>query len=215
MSSTVKGRGRVIGRNGLATRKRLLDALAHLLAESSDYRVTPVDVARKADMSPAAFYQYFASMEEAMKELSVVLAASVEEAMTEALSEAVKNAPEGEHWAAVFAFQFAAVVSAFEDVCVASLPVLSAVASQAVGKSNSFSDALAQIRDSLVRALLDVAGYNGFAHSPDLLDEEASALLMFYLLPLGADQNTVVDDLRNRASDIAREMHVTEEVRGR
>ena len=58
--------GRVPGRRGLATRQRLLDHVAEMLATSSYRDVRVVDVARKAGTSPATFYQYFADVEEAI-----------------------------------------------------------------------------------------------------------------------------------------------------
>jgi AcrR family transcriptional regulator len=62
--------GRVPGRRGLATRQRLLDHVAEMLASSSYRDVRVVDVARKAGTSPATFYQYFADVEEAVLALA-------------------------------------------------------------------------------------------------------------------------------------------------
>ncbi|MFM7069395.1 MAG: TetR/AcrR family transcriptional regulator, partial [Actinomycetes bacterium] len=50
--------GRVPGRRGLATRQRLLDHTAALLATTSYRDLTVVDIAREAGTSPATFYQY-------------------------------------------------------------------------------------------------------------------------------------------------------------
>ena len=55
--------GRLPGRRGLATRKRLLAATASLL-ETTGYRdLKVVEVAREAGTSPATFYQYFPDAE--------------------------------------------------------------------------------------------------------------------------------------------------------
>jgi AcrR family transcriptional regulator len=62
--------GRVPGRRGLATRQRLLDHVADMLASSSYRDVRVVDVARQAGTSPATFYQYFADVEEAVLALA-------------------------------------------------------------------------------------------------------------------------------------------------
>ena len=68
--------GRLPGRRGLATRKRLLAATASLL-ETTGYRdLRVVEVAREAGTSPATFYQYFPDAESAV----LVLAAELTEA---------------------------------------------------------------------------------------------------------------------------------------
>jgi AcrR family transcriptional regulator len=55
--------GRVPGRRGMATRRRLLDALAGMLATTSYRDLKVVDVARAAGTSPATYYQYFPHVE--------------------------------------------------------------------------------------------------------------------------------------------------------
>ncbi|MET0737315.1 MAG: TetR/AcrR family transcriptional regulator, partial [Acidimicrobiales bacterium] len=62
--------GRVPGRRGLATRQRLLDHVAEMLAAGSYRDLRVVDVARQAGTSPATFYQYFADVEEAVLALA-------------------------------------------------------------------------------------------------------------------------------------------------
>ena len=55
--------GRVPGRRGLATRKRLVECTIKLLA-STPYRDLKVtDITRAAGTSPATFYQYFVDIE--------------------------------------------------------------------------------------------------------------------------------------------------------
>jgi AcrR family transcriptional regulator len=71
--------GRVPGRRGLATRQRLLDHVADMLASSSFRDVRVVDVARQAGTSPATFYQYFADVEEAVLALAEEVARVSEE----------------------------------------------------------------------------------------------------------------------------------------
>ncbi len=51
--------GRALGPRALHTRQRLLDATVALLNERSVRDVSVVEIARKADTSPATFYQYF------------------------------------------------------------------------------------------------------------------------------------------------------------
>src|SRR5258708_4193522 len=62
--------GRVAGRRGQATRTRLLECLAELLASTSYRDVTVIDVARQAGTSPATFYQYFPDIQTAVAELA-------------------------------------------------------------------------------------------------------------------------------------------------
>jgi AcrR family transcriptional regulator len=58
--------GRVPGRRGRATRQRLLDCTAELLANTSWRAVKVIDIAREAGTSPATFYQYFENVEQAI-----------------------------------------------------------------------------------------------------------------------------------------------------
>jgi AcrR family transcriptional regulator len=66
--------GRVPGRRGLATRRRLLDALAGMVETTSYRDLKVVDVARAAGTSPATFYQYFPQVEAAVLALADELA---------------------------------------------------------------------------------------------------------------------------------------------
>lgn len=62
--------GRTLGRRGLETRRKLLEATEELLATQSLRDVRVVDIARKVGTSPATFYQYFKDVEEAVLALS-------------------------------------------------------------------------------------------------------------------------------------------------
>jgi AcrR family transcriptional regulator len=66
--------GRVPGRRGLATRRRLLDALAGMLDTTAYRDLKVVDIARAAGTSPATFYQYFPQVEAAVLALAEELA---------------------------------------------------------------------------------------------------------------------------------------------
>jgi len=66
--------GRVPGRRGIATRRRLLDCTAELLAKTSYRDIKVIDIAREAGTSPATFYQYFAEVEQAVLGLAEELA---------------------------------------------------------------------------------------------------------------------------------------------
>jgi AcrR family transcriptional regulator len=65
--------GRVPGRRGMATRQRLLDSVAALLASTPYRDITVTDVARGAQTSPATYYQYFADIESAVIALAEVV----------------------------------------------------------------------------------------------------------------------------------------------
>ena len=57
--------GRPLGPRALRTRQRLLDATASLLVERSVLDIPVVEIARKAETSPATFYHCFRDVEEA------------------------------------------------------------------------------------------------------------------------------------------------------
>jgi AcrR family transcriptional regulator len=62
--------GRRLGRRAQETRRRLLDATAELLESRPLLDLTVVEVARRAGTSPAAFYQYFPNVHEALLALA-------------------------------------------------------------------------------------------------------------------------------------------------
>lgn len=57
--------GRALGPRALKTRQRLLDATEDLLNERSLLDIAVVDIARRAETSPATFYHYFKDVEAA------------------------------------------------------------------------------------------------------------------------------------------------------
>jgi AcrR family transcriptional regulator len=62
--------GRSLGKRGAQTRRRLLDATAHLLEHHGVRDLRVVDIAREVGTSPATFYQYFRDVEEAVLALA-------------------------------------------------------------------------------------------------------------------------------------------------
>src|SRR4051812_687459 len=62
--------GRPVGRRGAQTRRRLLDATAHLLEHHGIRDLRVVDIARAVGTSPATFYQYFRDVEDAVLDLA-------------------------------------------------------------------------------------------------------------------------------------------------
>ena len=69
-TKTVDQSGRTLGPRALETRQRLLDATVELLDESSVRDISVVEIARKANTSPATFYQYFKDVGEATLRLA-------------------------------------------------------------------------------------------------------------------------------------------------
>ena len=67
--------GRVPGRRGIATRRRLLDCTAVLLGRTAYRDIKVIDIAREAGTSPATFYQYFEDVEQAVLVLAEELTA--------------------------------------------------------------------------------------------------------------------------------------------
>jgi len=58
--------GRTLGRRGMQTRARLLEATEELLSEGGLRELRVVDIARRIGSSPATFYQYFKDADEAV-----------------------------------------------------------------------------------------------------------------------------------------------------
>jgi AcrR family transcriptional regulator len=71
--------GRVPGRRGRATRTRLLECTADMLATTSFRELKVIDIAREASTSPATFYQYFPDVESAILVLTEEMAESTNE----------------------------------------------------------------------------------------------------------------------------------------
>ena len=64
-TAAVAQTGRALGPRALKTRKKLLDATESLLRERSILDISVVDIARRAETSPATFYHYFKDVEAA------------------------------------------------------------------------------------------------------------------------------------------------------
>lgn len=67
---TVALDGRRLGRRGMQTRRRLLDATEELLREKGLRDLRVVDIARRVGSSPATFYQYFKDADAAVLALA-------------------------------------------------------------------------------------------------------------------------------------------------
>ncbi len=69
-AQTFDQNGRAVGRRGLKTRQRLLEATATLLREQGMRDLRVVEIAREIGTSPATFYQYFKDVKEAILRLA-------------------------------------------------------------------------------------------------------------------------------------------------
>jgi AcrR family transcriptional regulator len=132
--------GRVPGRRGRATRRRLLDQTAAMLRERSYRDVTVIEIARAAGTSPATFYQYFADVEAAVLVLADGLVADAE-----ALARTV-----GEAWAARSDYEAALdVVDAFVAFWDRHRPVLRVVELAAAEGDHRFRQARVRALDGV------------------------------------------------------------------
>src|SRR3954447_3586982 len=80
--------GRVPGRRGLATRRKLIDCTIKLLATTPYRDLKVTDITRAAGTSPATLYQYFVDLEDV---LLAVAQQTTEEARQ--LVELIENRP--------------------------------------------------------------------------------------------------------------------------
>jgi len=62
--------GRKLGRRGIETRQKLLDATLQLLAERSVLDVSVAEIARQVGSAPSLFYHYFKDVEEAVQQIA-------------------------------------------------------------------------------------------------------------------------------------------------
>jgi AcrR family transcriptional regulator len=79
--------GRTLGKRGAATRRRLLDATASLLADRGVLELRVVDIARSVGTSSATYYQYFREVDEAVLVLTEEIGAHDVEPLAQLLDE--------------------------------------------------------------------------------------------------------------------------------
>ena len=150
--------GRLPGRRGLATRKRLLAATASLL-ETTGYRdLKVVEVAREAGTSPATFYQYFPDAESAV----LVLAAELTEAWRYELATLVADGdwmgnPDGAARPAA---------EGFLDFWTAHRAVLGVLDLASTEGDERFRDLRTRLLNGPTAAMVDVAVASGAAGDP-------------------------------------------------
>lgn len=74
MTNPIALDGRSLGKRGALTRRRLLDATAHLLESVGVRDLRVVEIARDVGTSPATFYQYFRDVDDAVLALAAEVA---------------------------------------------------------------------------------------------------------------------------------------------
>lgn len=152
MTTILTSDGRAVGERGRLTRRALLDCLPAQL-DATGYRDLGVaDVARAAGTSPATFYQYFASVEDALYVLA-------EEAADAAASHPVlrETLP---HWDGRDAAPAMGMTDAFFGLYAEHRPVLRAVEVRADEGDQRFAAVRNRFLDSL-RAPLALAVAHG------------------------------------------------------
>jgi AcrR family transcriptional regulator len=185
--------GRVPGHRGLATRQRLLDQVAELLATTSYRDVRVVDVARRAGTSPGTFYQYFADVEGAV----LALAEEVARAGNDALVPLV----EGPRWRGQAGYDAAlAVVDGFLQFWADHGPVV-----RVMDLATTEGDArFRQIRSRLFTRFNEVLSERVTQERPvgDGIDPRATAGAMTSMLAHVADHRYGFESYGIRTADV-------------
>lgn len=163
--------GRVPGRRGSATRQRLLDCTASLLAHTGYRDLTVADIARCAGTSPAAFYQYFTDVESALLELAAELGDGLREVVEE-ITTGAWTGPDGPAVAR-------RVVTGFLDYYEEHRPVYRVVDLAAGEGDLRFRQARARVLATVTEALVGTIGRS----RPDGdVDAEATAYILVSML---------------------------------
>jgi len=79
---TTNKQGQSLGRKGMATRRRLMDAAAKLLKVQSPVELTAVSIAKTAKTSSATFYMYFDDIQDILAALSELAAHDMGDALS-------------------------------------------------------------------------------------------------------------------------------------
>ena len=165
--------GRVPGRRGQATRRKLLDATADLLAESGFRDLKVVDIARTAGTSPATFYQYFADVESAILLLADELAADGQE-----LADVVRDGS----WAGMAGYETAhALVEAFLAFWEEHRTILSIVDLAIAEGDGRFRAIRNDVLQPVTVALAEVVADLSDRH-PEFVEPQAQAAVLVSML---------------------------------
>lgn len=165
--------GRVPGRRGQATRRKLLDATAELLAEAGYRDLKVVDIARTAGTSPATFYQYFPDVESAILLLAEELAQDGSD-----LAEVVREGS----WTGKAGYDTAhALVDAFLDFWEEHRTVLSVVDLAIAEGDGRFRGIRNEVLQPATVALADVMDELADRH-PEFVESRAQAAVLVSML---------------------------------
>jgi AcrR family transcriptional regulator len=160
-----------MGRRGQRTRQRLLDSTERLLGRSTYREVRVVDIARDAGMSPAAFYQYFADVEDAVLALADEIAGDCGPELAALVRDGRWEGPEAYATALAVADGFLAVWDRHRAV----LRVVDLATDEGDGR---FRDARTRLLSAPTQALLEVLTAEGDGTRPDPRAEAAVAISM-------------------------------------
>lgn len=159
--------GRVPGRRGQATRRRLLDCTRDALAREPYRDIKVVDIAKRAGTSPATFYQYFPDVEHAV----LVLAEEVAHE-TDRLVDPVRGDWKGKRGVDTAH----AVVKGFLDHWEEHRPVLRVVELATDEGDLRFRNLRVRSLNAITRALAEVVtDFQRAGRIPDEVDAMASA----------------------------------------
>jgi AcrR family transcriptional regulator len=164
--------GRVPGRRGLATRKRLIECTIELLSSTSYRDLKVTDITRAAGTSPATFYQYFVDLE-------TVLLAVAEQAVEE--GQQLVNLIAGRPWSGAAGVTSAeALVDGFIDFYRTHRPTLRVVDLLSTEGDRRFRHLRVLILNGMTKALAEeIRSVQG---EPDV-DPMAMAGALIGLLP--------------------------------
>jgi AcrR family transcriptional regulator len=190
--------GRVPGRRGRATRRRLLDQTAEMLRASNYRDLKVVDIARGAGTSPATFYQYFPEVE------SAILVLAEEMAHEGAVLTAIVR--DGQ-WRGRAAYPTAeSLVDGFFDFWESHRSVMRVVDLATEEGDQRFRNLRTRLLNEVVVALAEVIGRNRGKGHPVDLDPMASAGVLVAMLATVAGHRYGFEFWGIRTGDTRRSM---------
>jgi len=190
--------GRVPGRRGQATRRRLLDQTAEMLRASNYRDLKVVDIARGAGTSPATFYQYFPEVE------SAILVLAEEMAQEGAVLTVIVR--DGQ-WRGRAAYPTAeALVDGFFDFWESHRSVMRVVDLATEEGDQRFRNLRTRLLNEVVVALAEVIGRNRGKGHPVDLDPMASAGVLVAMLATVAGHRYGFEFWGIRTGDTRRSM---------
>jgi AcrR family transcriptional regulator len=190
--------GRVPGRRGRATRTRLLECTAEMLATTSFRDLKVIDIAREASTSPATFYQYFPDVESAI----LVLAEEMAED-TAGLAQLVRSGP----WKGKAGYETAlAVADRFIEFWERNRPLLRVVDLATGEGDRRFNSIRSRLLNEVTVALSDAIKQTQPKAVGQPLDPMATAGALIAMLANVASHRYGFEFWGIRTSDVRRSM---------